>query len=46
MELRTTTFAWRRARCLADKMINSLYLLTYPARVRIDETGVRKGTAC
>ena len=32
MELPTTTFAWRRARCLADKMINSLYLLTYPPR--------------
>ena len=23
--------AWRRARCLADKMVNSAYLLTYPA---------------
>jgi hypothetical protein len=31
VELPTTTFAWRRVRCLADKMINSLHLLSYPA---------------
>ena len=30
VEWPTATFAWRRARCLADSLVNSLYLLTYP----------------
>ena len=36
VELPTTTFAWRPARCLADSLVNSLYLLTYPVGGRYD----------
>ena len=36
VELPTTTFAWRPVRCLADSLVNSVYLLTYPLIRRFD----------
>jgi hypothetical protein len=38
LELPTTTFASRPASCLADSLVNSLYLLTYPVKNLFDES--------
>ena len=40
LELPTTTFDWRPARCLADNTVNSLDLLTYPVGWQNDEASV------
>ena len=40
LELATATFAWRPARCLANSLVNSLYLLTYPVGWQNDEASV------